>query len=339
MTALQDASVSARTRLGTAASERGNKTLTAWPGTGTILALCFFLLSAQASPSQQKPAQTAAVAFQQEQELLRQGRIEEAKAAMLEELKRNPSSVDGYNLLGIIEADAQNYSSALAAFQKALQLAPHSTKTLNNLGNVYVAQKMPDLAEKEFQTVLRLDPANRDAHYNLGLLLLTRGSAAEAIPHLERVRPQDTQTRLNLIRAYLQAKRAADGLRVAKELSAESKDDVQVHFSLGVLLASEKQYSAARIELEKADALKPETFEILFNLGLDLLRMGESSQAELALNRALKLKPHSVETLSLLAEACMDQSRPLDALNLLLQAHKIAPDNTDVILLMARTSR
>jgi tetratricopeptide (TPR) repeat protein len=338
MTALQDASVSARTRLGTAASERGNKTLTAWPGTGTILALCLFLLSAQASPSQRKPAKTAAVAFQQEQELLRQGRIEEAKAAMLEELKRNPSSVDGYNLLGIIEADAQNYSSALAAFQKALQLAPHSTKTLNNLGNVYVAQKMPDLAEKEFQTVLRLDPANRDAHYNLGLLLLTRGSAAEAIPHLERVRPQDTQTRLNLIRAYLQAKRAADGLRVAKELSAESKDDVQVHFSLGVLLASEKQYSAARIELEKADALKPETFEILFNLGLDLLRMGESSQAELALNRALKLKPHSVETLSLLAEACMDQSRPLDALNLLLQAHKIAPDNTDVILLMARTS-
>jgi tetratricopeptide (TPR) repeat protein len=305
---------------------------------GTILALCFLLLSATTSLAQQKPAQTPPAVFQQEQELLRQGHLEEAKSAMLEELKRNPSSVDGYNLLGIIEADAQNYSGALEAFQKALRMDPHSTKTLNNLGNVYVAQKMPDLAVKEFQTVLRLDPANRDAHYNLGLLLLTKGAATEAIPHLERVRPQDTQTRLNLIRAYLGAKRVADGLLVAKQLSAESKDDVQLHFSLGVLLASEKQYRAARIELEKADALKPETFEILFNLGLDLLRLGESSQAELALNRALKLKPQSVETLSLLAEACMDQSRPLDALNLLLQAHKIAPDNTDVILQMARTS-
>jgi len=338
MTASQDVSVSARTRLRNAASERGNKTLTAWPEMSTVLALCFSLVSVPAFSAQQRPPQTPPVVFQQEQELLRQGHLDEAKAGMLEELKRDPSSVDGYNLLGIIEADAQNYSGAIAAFQKALQLAPHSTKTLNNLGNVYVAQNMPDLAANEFQTVLRLDPANRDAQYNLGLLLLTKGSAAEAIPHLERVRPQDTQTRLNLIRAYLGAKRAADGLRVARELSAESKDDVQLHFSLGVLLASEKQYSAAGIELEKADALKPETFEILFNLGLDLLRMGESSQAELVLNRALKLKPHSVETMSLLAETCMEQSRPLDALSLLLQAHKIAPDNTDVILLMARTS-
>jgi len=235
MTASQDVSVSARTRLRNAASERGNKTLTAWPEMSTVLALCFSLVSVPAFSAQQRPPQTPPVVFQQEQELLRQGHLDEAKAGMLEELKRDPSSVDGYNLLGIIEADVQNYSGAIAAFQKALQLAPHSTKTLNNLGNVYVAQNMPDLAANEFQTVLRLDPANRDAQYNLGLLLLTKGSAAEAIPHLERVRPQDTQTRLNLIRAYLGAKRAADGLRVARELSAESKDDVQLHFSLGVL--------------------------------------------------------------------------------------------------------
>ena len=109
---------------------------------------------------------------------------------MREELQRNPS-VDGYNLLGIIESDKQDYQSAVAAFQQALQLSPNSTKTHNNLGNVYVAQKKFDLAEKEFRTVLRLDPANRDGNYNLGVLLMAKGSPAEAIPHFERVRPAD----------------------------------------------------------------------------------------------------------------------------------------------------
>ena len=80
------------------------------------------------------------------------------KTAVQEELQRNPSSVDGYNLLGIIESAEQDYAGAIDAFQHALKLAPNSTKTHNNLGNVYVAQKKIDLAEKEFRTVLRLDP-------------------------------------------------------------------------------------------------------------------------------------------------------------------------------------
>ena len=70
---------------------------------------------------------------------------------------------------------------------------------------------------------------------------------------------------------------------IATELSAENKNDVQVHFSLGVMLASEKQYKAAQLELEKADALRPETFEILYNLGQDLLRAGDNSKAEMTL--------------------------------------------------------
>ncbi len=132
---------------------------------------------------------------------------------------------------------------------------------------------------------------------------MMKNSPAEAIPHFERVRPVNIQTRFNLVRAYLQTKRTADALRVAAELSDQNKNDVQVHFSLGVLLASEKQYKAAQLELEKADALQPETFEILYNLGQDLLRTGDYSKAEVALRRALKLKPDSPETLYLLAQA------------------------------------
>ena len=118
----------------------------------------------------------------------------------------------------------------------------------------------------------------------------------------------------------------------------QGKNDVQVHFSLGVLLASEKQYKAAQLEFEKADALQPETFEIVYNLGQVYLRDGQYPKSELALNRALKLKPDSVEAMYLLAQAYTNERRPLDALDLLLHAHKLAPENVDVIFLMAQIS-
>jgi tetratricopeptide (TPR) repeat protein len=313
-----------------------------WSKMGSTLSLFALLLVglAQAAQQQQAPRQPSKppAEFQQVMALIDQGRLEDARVAILEELKRNPSSVEGLNLLGIIESDRQDFVQAQAAFQKALQLAPNSTKTHNNLGNSYAAQQRLDLAEKEFRTVLRIDPANNDANYNLGVLLMAKGLPAEAIPHLQRVHPPSVPASFRLITAYFQTKRTADALRLATQLSAQARNDVQVHFSLGVMLASEKQYKPAQLELEKAVALQPGTFEILFNLGQVLLRNGENPKAELALSRATAIKPDSPEALYLLAQVYVNESRPLDALDCLVRAHKIAPDNPDIVFLMAQVS-
>jgi tetratricopeptide (TPR) repeat protein len=320
-----------------AAFVRSGKAAIVWTRLAATVALGFVLSAVARTEAQQKPV-TASADFQQVEALIAQRRFSEAKTAALEQLKRHPSSVEGYNLLGIIQTNQQDYADALASFQKALQLNPRSTQTLNNIGNLYLSQQQADLAEKEFRAVLQLDPVNSEANYNLGVLLLMKGSPAEAIPHLERVRPMSTAARFNLVRAYFQTKRTADALRAATELSEQNKNDVQVHFSLGVLLASEKQYKAAQLELERADALQPETFEIIYNLGQVLLRNGDSSKAQVTLNRALKIRPESAETMYLLAQAHIDQSHPLDALDLLLRAHKLAPENVDILFLMGQVS-
>ncbi|HEY3625500.1 MAG TPA: tetratricopeptide repeat protein [Terracidiphilus sp.] len=276
--------------------------------------------------------------FSNIESLIQQRRFAEAKTAVLDELKHHPASVEGYNLLGIIATNQRDYAGAIASLQKALQLNPRSTRTHNNLGNVYVAQQQAVPAENEFRAVLRLDPANAEANYNLGVLLMMKGSPAAAIPHFERVHPSTTAAQFNLVRAYLQTKRTADALRVASQFSEQAKSDVQVHFSLGVLLATEQQYKPAQLELEKADALQPGTFEILYNLGQAQLRTAEYAKAQVTLSRALKLKPESAETMYLLARVYNNQSRPLDALDLLVHAHKLAPENTDIVFLMAQVS-
>ncbi len=302
-------------------------------------ALCFG--SAQqtrtATVSARKSAASASPLHEIE-ELIRNGALDQAKEKIENQLKVKPSDADAYNLLGIIYTAEKDYTNALDAFRQALSLSPNSTKTHNNLGNLYVAEQKIDLAENEFNQTLTRSPADRDANYNLGLLLLANGKPASAIQHFQRIRPQTAETGMNLVRAYFQAGRTAEGLRAARELSAQHKRDVQVHFTLGVLLAAAKQYKPAQLELQLADALQPETFEILHNLGQADLRSHEYAAAGMNLNRALKLKPDSVDTLYLLAEVYFEQARPLDALELLIRARKLAPENTDVIFLMARVS-
>jgi len=276
--------------------------------------------------------------LQSAQQLIQQGQLELARQIVQAQVRSNHGSAEAYNLLGIIYTSEKRYAEANDAFQEALKLAPDSKTTHNNLGNLYVAEEKLDLAEKEFRSVLKSSPSNRDANYNLGLLLLAKGSPLQSVEYFERVRPQTVETRFNLIRAYLASGKTTEALQVAQQLSISNKNDVQLHFTLGVLLASAKQYKQAAIELERANALKPETFEILHNLGQAYLRARDYAKAEVSLKRALKLKPSSVETQYLLAQTYSDESRPLDALELLVQAHKLAPENTDIIFLMARVS-
>ncbi|HEV2494528.1 MAG TPA: tetratricopeptide repeat protein [Terriglobia bacterium] len=276
--------------------------------------------------------------FRAAQQLAGEGAVDKALEAVREDLKIEPRSVEGWNLLGIIYDQQRDYVQALAAFNRALEINPRSTETHNNLGISYFTQRKLDLATAEFQRSLRLNPRDRTANYNMGMVELAEGNAKEAITYLSRVRPPDDGTSLNLTQAYLGAHETAEGLKLAQTLSDQAPNDVRVHFSLGVILAAQKQYAAAVHELELADALKPGTPEILHNLGQAYLRDKKPEKAQQVLERAVSLQPDSSDTLYLLGQAYNDQHKILQGLEVLLRAHKLAPENTDVIFLMGRLS-
>jgi tetratricopeptide (TPR) repeat protein len=269
--------------------------------------------------------------------LVHQGRLDDAQAMTLEVLRQHPSA-DGFNLLGVIKGQQHQDADALAAFRNALQLAPRSVAAHNNIGNVYLTEKKFDLAEKEFRTVLEIAPRDQIANYSLAVLLMARGSSAGAIPYLVKIHPETTQTRFGLIRAYLQTHRINEAMRLASQLSAQAPNDVELHFSLGVLLASQQQYKPAQLELEKANTLKPGSYETLFNLGQVDLRNNDNKDADVALSRAVSLKPDAPDALFLLAQVYVKEQRPLDALDLLVRANKLSPDNPDILYSMAQIS-
>lgn len=302
----------------------------------TIVVISAPLLATMPGNAQGPPQQSTA-SLQHAEILLGQGRLHEARVITLDALRQHPSP-DGFNLLGVIDSQQHDDAGALVAFQNALQLDPRSVAAHDNIGNIYLTEKQFDRAEKAFRIVLQIAPRDETANYNVAALLMNRGSPAKAISYLEKVHPETVRSRFVLIRAYLQTHRVAEALRVAEQLSAKEPDDAQLHFSLGVLLASQQQYKAAQPELEKADSLQPGTFEIAFNLGQVCLRNGDDKDAALALTRALGLKPDAPEALFLLAQVDVNRQRPLDALDLLVRANKLSPDNPDILYLMAQIS-
>jgi len=204
-----------------------------------------------------------------------------------------------------------------------------------------LAQHTPKLAEAEIRAGLKLAPRSLEGLNLLATALEEQkdfAGAVEALQKALKIDPGSTATQFNLTQAYLGAGQKEKGLALARSLSEQAKNDVRTHFTLGVLLAKQGQYSEAIHEFEAADALQPGTFEILHNLGHAYLQSGDSVKALDILNRALKLSPDSVETLYFMAQAYANQGKDLDALDLIAKAHKLAPRNTDVIVLMASLS-
>jgi tetratricopeptide (TPR) repeat protein len=289
-------------------------------------------------PAPAKLSPAAGAHFAAGQRLLAEHNPKQAEAEIRAGLALAPRSLEGLNLLGIALGEEKDFSGAMEAFQQALKINPRSPETHNNLGNSYVVQDKKELAEREFRTTLRYQPRNRDANYNLGLLLLARNDPRDAVTCFSRVQPQSPEVLFNLAQAYLGAGQKEKGLELARALSEQAKNDVRAHFTLGVLLAKQREYGAASHEFEVADSLQPDTFEILYNLGQAYRKKGDNDKAVVVLGKALKLYPNSVEALYLLGQIYSDEGKDLDALELLVKAHRLAPENTDVIFLMARLS-
>jgi len=293
--------------------------------------------AAQGTPAEEA-SRAARQRFQEAEQLLRRGETEKALVAVQAGLEIAPKSVEGWNLLGLAYNLRKDYTQAVAALERALQLDPHSAKTHVNLSSSYFALGKLDLSEQELRAALRESPQDRDAAYNLGMVLLARGDAVHATAVLKQIRPPEVSTQLALIQALFEAHKRADALELVRTVSGQAKNDLRPHFSLGILLAREKEYDPAIHELELADALSPGTPEILHNLGQAYFREKNYGKAEEVLKRALSLRPDSPDTLYVLAQVYAAQQKDLQALELLLRARQLAPQNTDIIFLIGRLS-
>lgn len=100
-------------------------------------------------------------------------------AEILSLANNNPSALNEKELLyaGTL---VNSYREKTAIYEKFIDQYPQDARGYNNMGVVRYEQDALNEAETLFKKALSFDPASPDANYNLGLVSLTKGNAADA---------------------------------------------------------------------------------------------------------------------------------------------------------------
>ena len=107
--------------------------------------------------------------------------------------------------LGIICSEQGALYSAIALFEKALEINPENYKVHNNLGIAYDKKGQYELAEEEYKKALEINPQLHEAHYNSGIIYGMRGLYDESIKEFKKaidLEPTDVHNHFNLALSY-----------------------------------------------------------------------------------------------------------------------------------------
>ena len=118
----------------------------------------------------------------------------------------SPTTREAHYNLGVALAGRGQVDSAIAHYQKALEIKPDYAEAHNNLGNVLLGLGQWDEALKHFRKVVELSPEGAVPRNTLGAVLATCGRFDEALSQFQKalqIQPNDAETRKNL--AWLRA--------------------------------------------------------------------------------------------------------------------------------------
>lgn len=101
--------------------------------------------------------------------------------------RANPASAQAQFELGNTYVRANDWTKAVQAYKKAIELDPNYQTAYANLGVVYYQLGQFDLAASQYEKALELDPNDGEVAYNLGALYLQQALATGGAPDLERL--------------------------------------------------------------------------------------------------------------------------------------------------------
>jgi Flp pilus assembly protein TadD len=140
---------------------------------------------------------------QQAEAHFKAGRYKEAIVDYDYYVAHRPHDWEAFARLGVSQLVAGSAEQAVAAMQRAVEIAPDQVVSHRNLANVLVDTGDPSTALEHALTAVRLRPNDAGAHAVLGRALAGTGKAIAALPHFERaleLNPDEPDVRDRLAR-------------------------------------------------------------------------------------------------------------------------------------------
>lgn len=183
------------------------------------------------------------------------GRYEESLAKLHEAAKTDPDSVPINYLMAIDYYHRQDYSRAVTAFRRVLQLDPKYAMAAYFLGLTEIKTGDLEDAEKSFQRALDLDPSNFSAAYNLGAIYWRQKRVEEALENFQRaarIYPQDAKAFQAQGEIYLYLHKFPEAVEALQQVVKLQPDNRKAHYNLGRAYQAMGKSAAARQEFQRA---------------------------------------------------------------------------------------
>ncbi len=227
-----------------------------------------------------------------------------------------------YTAAGMVE-DASNVLQRTAVMMEDLvAAAPSRVAIWIDLGKLWTKLNQWPAAENAYRKAVAVAPQDAGAALHLGALLMTVGKLEEARQHLNTARALDAASamaHLNAARVEFRLGNFAEAIAASTAAIALAPDLAEAHQILGTALLETEHTAEARIALNTAADLQPESIGTLINLARAESLLGRAGAAEIRLMQALSLDPNNVRARSLL-DGGADAETGAEAKSLLQQA-------------------
>ncbi|HXM92857.1 MAG TPA: tetratricopeptide repeat protein [Candidatus Dormibacteraeota bacterium] len=303
-----------------------------------ILALFLCVLQTGAAHSQVARTNDRDQQILQIQQLIRDHSLAGARQQLAEAAKKYPADAGFDNLLGIVEAQDDNYQVAEKTFLRAVERAPRFTGAYLNLGRLYQEHESvdPQARRKAFhvyERVLDYEPKNAEAHYQSAALLVQEGKYQESLAHLSHL-PAESQSRAQTLSILCadyagldDRKRTEDA--VAALLPNPDFSDADAQQAL-LGLARGKRDDLIVLLLEGLQKREPLPADLLHALGLAYEATGKLAESRTALEKSINLESPTVPSLFELARVERKQKDYEGSLGYLGHARDLEPRNAGI---------
>lgn len=226
---------------------------------------------------------------------LAQGKSDEARKRVEQQLEQAPQSPLLHNLLGQLSANAKNYVQAEQEYRKAIELDNGMFQAYLNLAGVYLHLGKQDHAMKEYEEVLTKAPDSIQAHMMLGIIHEGRKEFDKAQARYEtilKLNPRFVPAANNL--AWIMAQQGGNldvALAHAQTAREGNPEDPRIADTLGWIYYKKNAFLlAVNLLKESADKL-PNEPDVHYHYGMAQAKNNNATEAKKALQTALKLNP------------------------------------------------
>ena len=237
-----------------------------------------------------------AQSFQQAQSAFNGGDLWTASRVCDDMIKRVPGHPDVLHLMALVCKRQGQVSQAEKYFKASLSSKPRQPAVLSNLGNLLKRNRRYPEADEAYARALKYQPDLSDAWYNRGLMALEQGRTERAIEFLENARRLESRVNvgLALIKAYTQADRLDEAIKLADELKLNHPGDIRASVIAATTRSKRKPDEGLRL-LEEELSRGGDPATIHYEIGLVHSNQNAFDRAIEHFEAALRARPTMIE--------------------------------------------